>query len=535
MPTLRELFAKLYAYVLLFEQEDFQRAVPPSCDQVREEIVSWVEKQQAEARRQNLDTDNQQAPFQEALFAFVAWADETLVKHATWEQRNRWRESQLQLKYFQTTSAGDELFDEHLPHLEQKEVREIYYLSLGLGFKGRYYRGRPEDERRLAHDRHSLAQHLSVEDVQRLDKLTPQPYQVPSPSPMPIKPPLPPWLLKVALTLLVVVPLVFWVYHLLQPARTTVQLQVVLAGNGRGMASSTPEGIRCAPSCARDFQKGTVVTLQATPEPGSIFAGWSGDPDCTARELTLSVAKNCTATFTLAPPLPPPSPLQKRVEEAMAATKLSCAAVTFTVQDSTVTLGGRVESEAQRAEMRRRVQGMQGVTQVSADALRIIPRPFCDVVELLEPFKKQSETHALGLVMRLNKGGDSPVYVRGDKLVVDGQTPKTFASHVYIDNYAADGKEVGHLLPNDKESAHVFSPNSPYIVGGPGGLQWETTPPFGLELIAVIASKTPLFEALRLRVEPIGAYLPALRQALQKMAPSDVAVTFFFLTTQDRQ
>jgi type IV/VI secretion system ImpK/VasF family protein len=535
MATLRELFAKLYAYVLLFEQEDFQRAASPSCDQVGDEIVSWVDKQKAEARGQGLDTDNQKAPFQEALFAFVAWADETLVKHATWEQRNHWRESQLQLKYFQTTSAGDELFDEHLPHLEQKEVQEVYYLSLGLGFKGRYYRGRPEDERRLAHDRHSLAQHLAVEDVQRLDKLTLQPYQVPAPPPKELKLPRTRLLLTVALALLVAVPLVYWAYlHYRQatPEPTTVQLQVVLAGNGRGMVSSTPEGIRCAPSCARDFQKGTVVTLQATSEPGSVFAGWSGDPDCTARDLTLRGAKTCTATFTLTTPPPTrPSPLQELLDKAIAAAKLQCAAVTGTVQDSTVSLGGRLASEADRAELHRRAQGIPGVTQVQ-DVLRIIPRPFCEIVELLEPFKKYSESQAFGLVVRLNKGGDSPVYVRGDNLVVDGQTPKAFASHVYIDNYAADGKMVGHLLPNTTESANDFLPNSPYIVGGPNGLQWKTTPPFGLELITVIASKPPLFDAVRPTFESVDSYLLALRQALQKVAPSDVAVTFFFLTTQ---
>jgi type IV/VI secretion system ImpK/VasF family protein len=533
MATLRELFAKLYAYVLLFEQEDFQRAMPPSSEQVSDKIGALVETQKAEARRQDLNTDQEKGPFREALFAFIAWADETLVNHVTWEQRDRWKESPLQLEYFETHAAGDELFDEHLPYLEQKEVQEIYYLSLGLGFKGRYHRGRSEDERRLAHERHSLAQQLSVEDVQRLDKLTPQPYQVPPPDRLP--PPPPPWtrlLLKVALVLLVAVPLGYWIYHWLIPEPTTVKLQVVLAGNGRGMVSSTPEGIRCAqsmPSCTQDFQKGKVVTLQATPEPGSVFAGWSGDSDCATREFTLRVATTCTATFTQEPP---PPPLKKLVEDALAAAQLSCAAVDPKVQDSTVTLGGRVESKAQQAEIRRRVQSVPGVAQIN-DTLQIVPRPFCEIVELLEPFKKQNETPALGLTMHLNKGGTPPIYLRGDNLAVDGQTPKTFASHVYIDSYAADGKGVGHVLPNDQDSANVFAPNSPYS-GGTGVLQWKTSSPFGLELLTVIATKMPLFEGLRPKVEAVDVYLPVLRQALQKVAPSDVAVTFFFLTTQDQ-
>jgi type IV/VI secretion system ImpK/VasF family protein len=518
MATLRELFAKLYTYVLLFEQEDFQRAIPPSSEQVSDKIESLVETQKAEARRQGLDTDQEKGPFREVLFAFVAWADEMLVNHATWEQRNRWEESPLQLTYFDTHAAGDELFDDHLPYLEQKEVQEIYYLSLGLGFKGRYHRRRPEDERKLALERHSLAQHLSVEDVQRLDKLTPQPYQVPPPEP--ISYPVSPWtrlLLMMALALLVAVPLGYWVYYYFRP--TTVQLQVVLAGNGRGMVSSTPEGIRCARSCTHDFKQGTVVTLQASPEPSSVFAGWSGDPDCKARELTreltMRVAKTCTATFTTLPT--PPSPLEQPqptptllLEQPQP--KPPCAAVTI--------------SEAQRAELRRLVQSVPGITQGQD-----IPRPFCDVIELLEPFKKYSESQAFGLTVRLNKGGTPPLYLKGDNLVVDGQTPKAFTSHVYIDNYSANGQDVGHLLPNDTESANFFMPNKPYNVGGPGRLPWKTSAPFGLELITVIASKTPL-EALRPIPDSVDTYLPALRQGLQKVAPSDVAVTFFFLTTR---
>jgi hypothetical protein len=38
------------------------------------------------------------------------------------------------------------------------------------------------------------------------------------------------------------------------------------------------------------------VTLTATPDSGSTFAGFSGDADC-AESFTLTAAMNCTATF----------------------------------------------------------------------------------------------------------------------------------------------------------------------------------------------------------------------------------------------
>lgn len=40
-------------------------------------------------------------------------------------------------------------------------------------------------------------------------------------------------------------------------------------------------------SCSAIYPKGTVVTLTATPDPGSVFMGWSGD--CTGTQKTCVV------------------------------------------------------------------------------------------------------------------------------------------------------------------------------------------------------------------------------------------------------
>jgi len=89
------------------------------------------------------------------------------------------------------------------------------------------------------------------------------------------------------------------------PARPIVQtfgLSVTKAGTGNGTVLSSPAGINCGSTCSGTFSSGTSVTLTATPAAGSIFAGWTGNADCSDGSVTLNASKSCTATFNLQPP-----------------------------------------------------------------------------------------------------------------------------------------------------------------------------------------------------------------------------------------
>jgi hypothetical protein len=85
----------------------------------------------------------------------------------------------------------------------------------------------------------------------------------------------------------------------------TYTLTVARAGMGSGTVSSVPGGINCGVDCMEWFPKGSKVFLTASPENGSIFAGWSGD--CVGRKATKKVVmksdKRCTANFALGPDL----------------------------------------------------------------------------------------------------------------------------------------------------------------------------------------------------------------------------------------
>jgi uncharacterized repeat protein (TIGR02543 family) len=84
-----------------------------------------------------------------------------------------------------------------------------------------------------------------------------------------------------------------------------IQLSVKVEGDGSGSVTSSPAGINCGSDCTETYDSGTGVTLTATPQGGSTFAGWGGA--CTGTSttctLTMDASRSVTATFTNKPSL----------------------------------------------------------------------------------------------------------------------------------------------------------------------------------------------------------------------------------------
>jgi len=78
-------------------------------------------------------------------------------------------------------------------------------------------------------------------------------------------------------------------------------INITKAGTGSGTVNSSPAGISCGSTCSYYFPYVSVVNLTATPDPGSIFAGWTsgvcsmyGTGNC---PLSANMVINTTATF----------------------------------------------------------------------------------------------------------------------------------------------------------------------------------------------------------------------------------------------
>jgi hypothetical protein len=83
----------------------------------------------------------------------------------------------------------------------------------------------------------------------------------------------------------------------------TFVLTVAKAGSGTGTVTSTDGQLSCGSLCARAYAAGTSVTLSASADPGSSFAGWSGG-GCSGTALCtvrMSSDQSVTATFASLP------------------------------------------------------------------------------------------------------------------------------------------------------------------------------------------------------------------------------------------
>lgn len=138
-------------------------------ESLKSHLTEMFERLEREARGAGIDNEK----ILKAKFALVAFLDETIIS-SSWNQKEIWLAEPLQIKMFDTFNAGEEFFT-YLEELRQrssanKDILEIYYLCLALGFKGKYQLQSPELLRRVIDD---LNMELHPEMYQAIDAISP--------------------------------------------------------------------------------------------------------------------------------------------------------------------------------------------------------------------------------------------------------------------------------------------------------------------------------------------------------------------------
>ncbi len=129
---LTDCFMELIAYVAYFLKT--APAKQPAYTQVKAEIDRIISNTQRICENGGFSGED----FNLARFAVFAWIDEAILSSG-WSEKNKWQAEQLQRVYYQTTDAGELFFDRlNTVGLQQRDVREVYYLCLAMGFTGRH-------------------------------------------------------------------------------------------------------------------------------------------------------------------------------------------------------------------------------------------------------------------------------------------------------------------------------------------------------------------------------------------------------------
>lgn len=138
---LTDCFMETIAYVVYFLRTSNIKQQP--FEQVRADIMRFLSHSEECVKKGAVSNDD----YDPARFAVCAWIDEAVL-HSNWNHKQTWQKEQLQRFYYQTSEAGEEFFERlNKLGIHQRDLREIYYLCLVLGFRGRFIN--PGDEHLL--------------------------------------------------------------------------------------------------------------------------------------------------------------------------------------------------------------------------------------------------------------------------------------------------------------------------------------------------------------------------------------------------
>ena len=191
-----------------------------------------------------------------------------------------------------------------------------------------------------------------------------------------------------------------------------------------------------------------------------------------------------------------------------------CSELAATVDgDGAVAVSGFVSKPEEIEQVRRDIDAIDGVKASRFD-VKVRIWPHCEVIALLNPLRERNLDQRMGLQVTPTTG-HSDRFIEGERITVQLQQAD-YDGYLYVDYYTVEG-QVAHLYPNAMEpaSGRVLRAGERFSVGE-SARTWSIGPPFGQELITVIASPTPLFEGERPEIEmDARPYLTLLRSRLE--------------------
>ncbi|KJK20582.1 protein kinase [Burkholderiaceae bacterium 16] len=269
-----------------------------------------------------------------------------------------------------------------------------------------------------------------------------------------------------------------------------------------------------------------MARLGAASLAGVLVAGGVGYYAWRSRHAPDGQAQPPTQTATApvatqpAQPAPPqaPSRQEAKAERALSMqavapvlARVPCSLFSASAQEHVLQVRGYVADRFGIKRLKEELEAVPGVQTLNLD-VQPLGDDKCDVIKLIGPYWSGRRAGDALTTIRTRASGAQ--LTEGTPLIVDITTP-SYDTYVYVDYYMADGKVV-HMVPSQRAKANQAPAGYHATIGSLG--DWMIAKPFGTELIVLLTTPAPLFDALRPEVESRQDYLRALERQLGPMA-----------------
>jgi len=223
-------------------------------------------------------------------------------------------------------------------------------------------------------------------------------------------------------------------------------------------------------------------------------------------------------TQTAATPAPAPAAVKTIDPDNVAkiAGEAKCGQISTSIDNRRIIVKGA----SINAEATRMTAALADIGDVDSSALKIYPDSYCEVVSALAPFADPATA------TRVTTTSADNALVEGDRLVLEASSDSAELNHLYIDYFTLDGNVV-HLLSDSSEQANQIPRGQTVVLGEEGDIErWDIAPPFGQELITIVSSSKPLFEARdSIEAEDAARYLDLLNERIAALRGDGAQIT----------
>ena len=210
---------------------------------------------------------------------------------------------------------------------------------------------------------------------------------------------------------------------------------------------------------------------------------------------------------------------------------LPCSVLQASVTDRSLAVRGFAAGTKTMEQIEESLGSIAGISETKNEIQRL-PRVYCQTLELYAPYWRANRDAGFGTAIGTPK--EDNAFVAGERLVLDISTP-TYNSSLYVDYFDHEGNVV-HMMPSPGEEYNQGDPRKSFQLGEAGDIGlWEVAPPFGIDMIVVLATSAPLFEGPRGQLEEADSYRAAVRKRLKALESSQAKISADFVVITTRQ